>query len=214
MQHEPRLKVFWSGKERDQVLSSLEDLLRRDGSINLLEDISDAFFSESVEIEGLEVQWVKGLFLALSARFPEEEFAVRWVGQEIDDVWILWFRAGRALRAVSLNREREGPLRSEPSKVNWPEPLDLERVVSQVGLKTFLREFLFEQPPKGTISAVTLRAQGDERPKALIYVGPLGQDVRWRITSLFRPKYDVQFYGDPEKLLKDPTATAKDPCSY
>ena len=64
MDYQLRLKVFWSGEERDQVLSSLSDLLKRDGSVSLFEDISDAFFSESVDLEGLEVQWVKGLFWA------------------------------------------------------------------------------------------------------------------------------------------------------
>ena len=64
MDYQLRLKVFWSGEERDQVLSSLSDLLRHNGSVSLFEDISDAFFSESVDLEGLEVQWVKGLFWA------------------------------------------------------------------------------------------------------------------------------------------------------
>jgi hypothetical protein len=114
-----------------------------------------------------------------------------------------------------LDREREGPLRSETPTADWPEPLEVERVVHEGGLKMFFREFMREQPPTATVGAVTLRAQGDERPRALVYVGPWGQDVmRWRITSLFQPKYEVRMFRSPEKLRAEPTATAKDPCGY
>ena len=214
MSYQIRIKVFWSGEERDQILSSVKDYLDRDGSIGLLEDISVAFFSESDEIEWLEVQWVKGLFLYLSGCFPEEEFVVRGVGGEIDDVWVLWFCAGRVLRVASLDGKREGPLQSETPTAEWPEPLEIERVVHQAGLKTFLRDFLIEQPPTATVGALTVRSRSDGRPRALIYVGPLGHDVSWRFSFLFQPKHEVQLFWSAEKLLNDSTATAKDPCGY
>lgn len=214
MSYHVRLEIFWSGEEADQVLSAVEEYLLEDGTIGLLDDLSEAFDDQPVEIKGLNEEWVKGLFTCLSGRFPEESFGVRGVGEEIEDVWVLWFRAGRILWGASLDGEREGPLQEETPASAWPEPLDIDRVVREAGLKKFFREILLEQPPSATLGALTLKSWSDERPRALVHVGPLEHGVNQRISDLFESRYKVQLFRNAEMLLKYPTATAKNPCGY
>ena len=96
---------------------------------------------------------------------------------------------------------------------DWPGPVELSRVVSQVGSRSFIAEIIGEQPATAQLAAITIKPKDGRLPRSLVYVVPSSGMG----SSGLRPiddKYRVQQFRNVTTLRADPTATADDPQGY
>jgi hypothetical protein len=117
-----RFEVSWDGPGFDlfdkracqRVLSRVEEYIRTDDAkakarddrgageypaLEWLEEFLKAFAGKGGEMKGLEKPWASGLLRYVSRSFPEVTFGARGVGEELDDVWVLWYRGGRRVKS-------------------------------------------------------------------------------------------------------------------
>lgn len=124
MSYYVRLEVSWDGPGFDifdkracrAVFSQVEEYLRSEKAeaksreiygemgypaLEWLEEFRKAFAGKGGDIKGLDKKWVASLLRHVSGRFPGVIFGARGVGEEFDDVWVLWYRDGRRVKSPS-----------------------------------------------------------------------------------------------------------------
>jgi hypothetical protein len=70
-------------------------------AVEWLEEFRKAFAGKGGDIKGLDKKWVASLLRHVSRCFPGLIFGARGVGEELDDVWVLWYRGGRRVKSPS-----------------------------------------------------------------------------------------------------------------
>ena len=122
MSYYVRFEVYWDGpgfdisdkKACQAVLSQVEDYIRSEKAngreisaevgypaMDWLEEFRKVFAGKGADIKGLDKKWVASLLRHVSGRFPGVIFGARGVGEELDDVWVLWYWDGRKARSPS-----------------------------------------------------------------------------------------------------------------
>lgn len=214
-----RFEVAWDGEGPDpftrlaqkKMASVVEEFLRTEGRLDWRDEFRVAFSGRSAEIKSVEEEWAGRLLTHVSLAFPETGLWARGVGEEIKDVWALLARNGEILWSASLEgQSRHGSAEGGTVSV-WPSALDLSRVVAEAGSRRFLREILDGQPAAAEIAALTLKPREGKKPRALVYVGPLGREGYQRIEDLLDDRYILQVFRDPQRILTLPVATAEHP---
>jgi hypothetical protein len=127
MSYYVKLQVYWDGPGYDlldkkacqRVFSRVEEYIRGPqadaksreiyGEIGYpatdwLGEFRSAFAGKGGNIKGLEKRWVASLLRYVSRCFPGVIFAARGIGEEFDDVWVLWYRDGRRVRSPSRGK--------------------------------------------------------------------------------------------------------------
>ena len=225
MSYYVRFKIVWGRKgfgpriptSRQAVLARVEEYLGREGTYKAddwMDEFRAAFVGRGGDIKALEEEWSIGLVTFVSACFPGVPFRARGRGEERGDAWQFDCCDGKLTRESSSDGERAGAAGAAAPMPNWPRPLELSRVVSQVGSRSFITEIIGEQPVTAQLAALTIKRKGGRLPRALVYVGPLEQAGFERIRDLIDDRYRVQQFRNATTLLADPTATADDPQGY
>jgi hypothetical protein len=124
MSYYVRFEVYWDGpgfdisdkKACQAVFSQVEDYIRSEKAkakgreirgdvgypaMDWLEEFRKAFAGKGAEIKGLDKEWIASLLRHISGQFPGVIFGARGVGEELDDVWVPWYRDGRKARSPS-----------------------------------------------------------------------------------------------------------------
>jgi hypothetical protein len=124
MSYYVRFEVYWDGPGFDlfdkracqKVFARVEEYIRSDKAeaegrevygeigypaVEWLEEFRKAFAGKGGDIKGLDKTWAASLLRYVSRGFPEVIFGARGVGEELDDVWVLWFRGGRRIKSPS-----------------------------------------------------------------------------------------------------------------
>src|SRR5262245_44110593 len=127
MSYYVRLQVYWDGPAFDlfdkkacqKVFSRVEEYIRSEKAAakgrevygafgypaaDWLDEFRSAFAGKGGDMKGLDKRWVAGLLRHVSASFPELIFGARGVGEELDDVWVLWYRGGRRVKSPSKEK--------------------------------------------------------------------------------------------------------------
>ena len=120
----------------------------------------------------------------------------------------------RNVSSTSRHRKRASAAGDSTPLPDWPGPVELSRVVSQVGSRSFIAEIIGEQPATAQLAAITIKPKDGRLPRGMVYVGPLERDGFERIRGLIDDKYRVQQFRNVTTLRADPTATADDPQGY
>jgi hypothetical protein len=225
MSYYVRFKIVWGRKgfnsriaaARGAVLSRVEEYLRTDGTYNADEwndEFGAAFVGKGGDIKVLEEQWSIGLVTFVSACFPDVPFRARGRGEERGDAWQFECYGGKLTQESSYHGERAGVAQNAAPTFAWPGSIELARVVSQAGSRSFIAEILGDQPGTAQPAALTIKRKGSRLPRALVYVGPLEQEAFERIRDLIDDRYRVQQFRSVPTLLVEPTATADDPHGF
>jgi hypothetical protein len=220
-----RFKIVWGCKgfgpriraSRDAVLARVEEYLRTEGTYDAddwVDEFRAAIAGKAVDIKLVDEEWAIGLLTFVSACFPGVPFRARGRGEEREDAWQFECCDGRLTRESSYYGERAGVAQAGALLPAWPGPLELSRVVSQAGSRSFIAEILGEQPGTAQLAALTIKRKGSRLPRALVYVGPLEQEAFGRIRDLIDDRYRVQQFRNVTTLRAAPTATADDPQGY
>lgn len=114
MSYYVKFEVYWDGPGFDlfdkracqRVFSRVEEYIRGEKAsdypaIEWLEEFRKAFAGKGGDIKGLERAWAARLLRHVSGCFPGVIFGARGVGEELDDVWVLWHRDGRRVKSPS-----------------------------------------------------------------------------------------------------------------
>jgi hypothetical protein len=222
-----RLEIGWDGAGDDpyskaaqkKILANVEEYLRkeqaegRDGRLDWLDEFRQAFAGGRADIKLLDQVWVANLLMYVSARFPVTGFWARGVGEEFTDVWVLEVADGEVQWARNMNEERPGVPRVMDPRPPWPDPKDIDEVITESDIAESVREALAAQAPTAEVGALVLKRRGDRRPRSLVYIGPLGWEGYQQVKQLVEPTYRTQRYRDSRSLLSYPVATAKKPRS-
>ncbi len=128
--------------------------------------------------------------------------------------WDVARKSSRNVSSTSRHRGLAGAAEDATPLPDWPGPVELSRVVSQAGSRSFIAEIIGAQPGTAQLVAITIKRKGGRLPRALVYVGPLEHDGFKRICGLIDDKYRVQQFRNVTTLRADPTATADDPQGY
>jgi hypothetical protein len=225
MSYYVRFKVVWGRKgfsprstaSRNAVLARVEEYIRKEGPYDVdgwIDEFRGAFVGKGGDIKVLEEEWSIGLVTFVSACFPGVPFRARGRGEERGDAWQFECCDGKLTLESSCYGERPGVAGDAEPPSDWPRPLELSRVVSQAGSRSFIAEIIGEQPLTAQLAAVTIKRKGGRLPRALVYVGPLEQGGFERILGLIDDRYRVQQFRNVTTLRADPTATADDPQGY
>jgi hypothetical protein len=226
MSYYVRFKVVWGRRgfgpripgSRDAVMGRVEEYIRTEGPYKVeawIDEFRAAFVGRGGDIKFLEEEWSIGLVTFVSAGFPGVPFRARGRGEERDDAWQFACYDGRLTRESSYHGERAGVAPDAALlSAKCPGPLELSRVVSQAGSRSFIAEILGGQPGTAQPGALTIKRKGSRRPRALVYVGPLEQEAFERIRDLIDDRYRVQQFRNLTSLRAAPTATADDPQGY
>jgi hypothetical protein len=225
MSYYVRFKIVWGRKgcgpritaSRDAVLARVEEYLRTEGTYvadDWIDEFRAAFVGKGGDIKVLEEEWSIGLVTFVSACFPGVPFRARGRGEERGDAWQFECCDGKLTRESSFYGERAGVAQDVAALTDWPGPLEVSRVVSQAGSRSFIAEILGEQPGTAGLGALTMKRKGSRLPRALVYVGPLEQEAFERIRDLIDDRYRVQQFRTLTALGADATATADDPQGY
>ncbi|WP_165246935.1 hypothetical protein [Paludisphaera soli] len=179
-----------------------------------MDEFREAFVGRGADIKVVEEEWAIGLVTFVSSGFPGVLFRARGRGEETGDAWQFECRDGKLIRESSYDGERAGVARESAPLSDWPGPLELSRVVSQAGSRSFIAEIFGGQPGGAQLAALTIKRKGGRSPRALVYVGPLDQEAFERIRDLLDDRYRVQQFRSLETLLSARTATAENPEGY
>ena len=213
MSYYVRFKIVWGRKgfgpristSRDAVLARVEEYLRTEGTYDAnawIDEFRAAFVGKGGDIKVLEEVWSIGLVTFVSACFPGVPFRARGRGEEREDAWQFECCDGKLTRESSYDGERAGVAQDAALLTAWPGSLELSRVVSQAGSRSFIAEILGEQPRTAQLAALTIKRKGGRLPRALVYVGPLEQEAFERIRALIDDRYRVP--GTPVSEIPHP----------
>jgi hypothetical protein len=225
MSYYVRFKVVWGRKgfnpriksSREAVIAAVGEYVKGECRYDFdawSEEFHAAFLGRGADIKVLDEEWAIELIKFVSDRFADVPFRARGRGEEREDEWEFACLGGRVTRERSFDGEREGVDRVEGPQTEWPRPLELSRVVSQAGSRSFIAEILSEQPATAEVASLTIKRRMGRMPRALVYVGPLQQEGYERIRCLIDDRYLVQQFRALPGLLAQPTATAEEPAGY
>lgn len=118
MSYYVKLEIYWDGPGFDlfdkvacrKVFARAEGYIRDKTSdqypaADWMDEFRSAFAGKGGDIKGLEKNWASSLLRHVSKGFPGVIFGTRGVGEELDDVWVFWYRDGRRIKSPAKDED-------------------------------------------------------------------------------------------------------------